>query len=132
MYRTIPLIAALLLFLAACNSEQHRIERAANCYIVATSEYNLDEACRYCISETAKGLMTIKEHILPKLDTSYIRQNSKAEICIKDIVLINDTTANVFYHKQTPETAYSDTLTMVKRNGQWLAQVQFIIPEVFL
>ena len=132
MYRTLPLIVALLLILTACNSEQHRIERAAKCYIVATSEYNLDEACLHCTSETAKGLMTIKEHILPKLDTSYIRQNSKADIYIEDIVLIDDTTANVFFHKQTPEIAFSDTLTMVKRNGQWLAQVQFIIPEVFL
>lgn len=85
-----------------------------------------------CTPETAEGLRIIQKRVLPQLDSDYLRQNSQAEVKITGIEMEGDTIAKVAWWKKSPTDTFSDTLKMVKRDGQWLADVRFVIPEAIL
>lgn len=125
-----PLLIVVLF--NACKMEERRVEKAAMGYLEATSAYDMDLACKYCTPETSESLRIIKDHILPQLPQDYIRQNSQAEVKVTSIEIVGDTLAKVAWWKKTPTDTYSDTLKMVKREGQWLADVRFVIPQELL
>ena len=120
------------ILLCSCRTENQRIERTATAYLEATSRYDLDLAYKHCTPETADGLRIIQERILPQLPPDYIQQGAQAEVKITGIKKISDTLAHVAWWKKTPTDTYTDTLRMVKRNGEWLADVRFVIPEALL
>ena len=126
---TISVTAALLL-LVSCTLSNDSIRDEASAYLNATATYDVDEACKHCTTETAKGLEAVKEVILPQLDSSYLNQNKQATITILDIERVNDTTAKVVYSKKTPLTQYVDTLKMVQRDGAWMAHMPIAIPPI--
>ena len=130
--RIIFCFAVFSLICSACTTEKQRVERVAMGYLEATSAYDIDRACRYCTPETAEGLRIIQKHVLPQLDADYLRQNSQAEVKITGIEFEGDTIAKVAWWKKSPTDTFSDTLKMVKRDGQWLADVHFVIPEAIL
>lgn len=120
------------ILLCSCKTEERRIEHTAIAYLEATSCYDLDVACKHCTPETADGLRIIQERILPQLPPDYIQQGAQAEVKVTGIEIVNDTLAHVAWWKKTPTDTYTDTLKMVKRNGEWLADVRFVIPEALL
>lgn len=130
--RIIFCLAIISLLYNACTTEKRRVEHAAMGYLEATSAYDIDRACHYCTSETAEGLRIIQKRVLPQLDAAYLRQNSQAEVKITGIELDGDSIAKVAWWKKSPTDTFSDTLKLVKRDGQWLADVRFVIPEAFL
>lgn len=73
---------------------------------------------------------TTKNNIMPHMDSSYIEKNTPATIKIKGIRMVNDTTARVAYHKDTPITHQNDSITLVKRNGKWQANVVIKVPKI--
>ena len=130
--RIIFCFAIISLVCNACTTEKRRVERVAMGYLEATSAYDIDRACHYCTPETAEGLRIIQKRVLPQLDADYLKQNSQAEVKITGVELEGDSIANVAWWKKSPIDTFSDTLKLVKRDGQWLADVRFVIPEAIL
>lgn len=130
--RILALLALVVILFSSCKKEERRVRQAATAYLEATSAYDIDRARQYCTPEASAGLCIIKEHILPQLPPDYIQQYSQAEVKITGIEIVNDTLAKVAWWKKTPTDTYSDTLKMVNRDGQWLADVHFVIPQELL
>lgn len=126
------LISLFVLAMTACTGERQHVEQATMGYIDATSKYDIDQACQYCTEETAESLRLIKERLLPRLDTAYVRLNSQYEAKVTDVTFLSDTQAAVTYSKHTPELSVTDTLRVVKRDGRWLVDVHFAIPAALL
>lgn len=125
-------LALIALCLASCNSEKRKVDNVARHYLEATSAYDIEESCKYCTPQTAQSLITIKENILPNVDSAFIAENSKAKIKISKTEFTSDTSANVLFEKRTPSALYHDTLLVVKRDGQWMARVDFRIPPILM
>ena len=121
---------AILFLLCSCMSDESKIRKAATGYLNATATYDVESACQYCTPETAASLKTIQECILPQLDSAYLSQNAQADIAILDIIRLNDTAAKVVYSKKTPLTYYSDTLSLVRRDGNWMAHLNIVVPPI--
>ncbi|MBR1549348.1 MAG: hypothetical protein IJ634_01775 [Bacteroidales bacterium] len=121
---------SIMLTLVACNNETKDIEHMAMGYLQATSDYNIEEACKYAVPETANGLHAIEKTLLPMLDPEYIKKNTPATINIVSTTITSDTSANVVYHKKTPISDFTDSITMVKRGNFWMAKIHIKIPPI--
>lgn len=122
----ITLFACLTLI--SCNN--NGLNDAAQKYLDATGEYNIEEACKYATPETAAGLRNIGNTLMKMVDSSYIRANTPATINITSTHIVNDTIAKVAFHKKTPIQEFDDTLTMVNRNGTWMATLNIAVPKM--
>lgn len=70
MKHTGIIITAILtvLIMTGCNSDKREIKQVAYGYVIATGNYNLDEAIPYASKETREAtLPIIKENILPSV-----------------------------------------------------------------
>ena len=118
------------LLLVSCKNEESLIEKSAMGYLTAMGNYQISEAEPYATEETIENtLHAIEKYIMPNLDPSVIQQNTPATIEITDINIIDDTTAEVAYKKTTPIQVQDGKLDMVKREGEWKAQVKIQIPN---
>ena len=121
-------VSALLL---GCQSDKKLVEQSALGYLTAMGNYRISEAEPYATEETIENtLHAIEKYIMPNLDSNVIARNTPATIQIKDINIIDDTTAEVTYVKITPKVAKEGKLDMVKRDKAWKAQVIIQIPEI--
>ena len=119
--KTISIILCLSLFFSACHRDGG-LENNARHYIKAMAEYEVSKAYPYATEETQKYTLDYFSLLLPKIDSSYIANNTPATITIDSIVHNNDTTATVFFHKKTPiQPRVNAELQMRLRNGKWLA-----------
>lgn len=122
---------AVSLLLMGCQSDKKLVEQSAMGYLTAMGNYRISEAEPYATEETIENtLHAIEKYIMPNLDSSVIARNTPATIQIKDINIIDDTTAEVTYVKVTPLVAKEGKLDMVKRGKAWKAQVIIHIPEI--
>lgn len=111
-------MAAVLL--AGCKSEKKRIAETAYGYVIATSNYQIDEAMQYASKETREyTLPFLKNFLLPQTDTNYLKASVPATATI-DTVLIEGDTAWVGYTKSTPLGTKRGTLALIKEDGEWL------------
>lgn len=135
--RKIIIIAAAVL-LAACGSqptEQTRrdIEAAAYGYLDAMGNYRPNDAAPYATRLTCERSIPILAILTEKCDTAYIRSNTPADIEIKGVRMLSDTSAYAYYHKHTPITEQEDSLLMLLEEGRWLAEVRLgPIPAMLL
>lgn len=119
-----------VLLLASCTSEESLIEKSAMGYLTAMGNYRISEAEPYATEETVENtLHAIEKYIMPNLDSNVIQQNTPASIEITNINIVDDTTAEVAYKKTTPIQVQDGKLEMVKREGEWKAQVRIQIPQ---
>ena len=132
MKKTLFVIALATMLSASCAGGKHQIKSVAKKYLYATSEYNINEECRYATPETVEGLRTVEKTIMRMVDPEYIKKNTPAKITINDIYFDNDSVANVVYHKKTPIQEFDDTLCMVKYEGEWKAQIRIKLPDVIV
>ena len=122
-----------ILFMAGCNTDEKKIETVAYNYLDAMGNYKIDDARPYASAETCeKTLDVLLHHIMPKVDTNYIKSNTPATIEILGVEILSDTTAVVNYKKTTPITTQNDgRLDMIKEDGRWCAEVIInIAPEL--
>lgn len=123
-------IAATALLLAACNSEERQIEKAAYSYLDAMGNYRIDDAEPFASQETRESTLPfVKNTIIPMTDTAYIQANQPAEIVIDSLRILCPDTAQVDYTKTTPIRTLTGTIHMVKEDGRWLAHVPLVLPE---
>ena len=129
MKHTLAVLAATLLLLASCNSEEKKIEKAAYGYLNATGNYLIDEAMPYASQETReRTLPFLKNTFIPMTDTNYIKANQPATIVIDSVKVLCADTATVDYTKTTPLKVLKGQIHMVKEEGQWLAYVPLVLP----
>ncbi len=125
----LTLTTIALLTLVSCNSDKKQILKAAEGYLDATGNYRIEEAYPYATKETRETtLKFMSEIIMPLTDTNYIKSNSPAEIKI-DSILRDTDTAWVFYTKTTPLKTLTNSICLIREEGQWLVDVPLSIPE---
>ncbi len=121
---------AIALLWTGCKSEKSLIEQSAMGYLTAMGNYKISEAEPYATEETIENtLHAIERYIMPNLDSNVIKKNTPATIEITDVIVVDDTTAEVAYVKTTPIQVQEGKLDMVKRKDGWKAQVSIQIPE---
>ena len=121
-----------ILLMAGCNTDEKKIETVAYSYLDAMGNYKIDDARPYASAETCeKTLDVLLHHIMPKVDTNYIKSNTPATIEILGVEVLSDTTAVVNYKKTTPITVQNDgRLDMIKEDGRWCAEVIIALPPI--
>ena len=127
-YKTI-LCASLIGLLAACNSDEKEIARAAQGYLDATANYQVEEAMPYANRETREvTLPFIRDKLIPITLPEYIDSNTPATIKLGEIIVIGDT-AVVGYTKTTPIKKLENEILVVKEEGEWLVYMPLNVPE---
>lgn len=135
----LPLLAAVLLAGCGCdtckvakNADEKAICKSAYGYIIATSNYEIDEAAQYASKETREvTLPFIKNVLLPLVDSAFLASSVPATATI-DSILVEGDSAWVGYTKTTPLGESQGTLPMVKEDGKWLAYVPMKQPDPIL
>jgi hypothetical protein len=119
------------LLLTGCKSEKSLVEQSALGYLTAMGNYKIAEAEPFATEETIENtLHAIEKYIMPNLDPNVIKQNTPATIEITEVSILDDTTAEVSYKKNTPIEVQEGKLDMVKRGNAWKAQVSIQIPDM--
>lgn len=128
MKRPIPVFILLLAagLLAGCKSEKERIAETAYGYVIATGNYQIDEAIPYASKETRENTLPfLKNVILPLTDTNFLNSNTPATATI-DTVIIEDDTAWAAYTKITPLGTTYGILALIKEEGNWLVHAPLL------
>lgn len=124
MKRTILQITIVIAVLStfACTNSDYKLRKNALGYIQAMADYDIDAAYPYATEETQFYTLDYFKPMLTILDSNYIASNTPAKITIDSIIHHTDTSATVYFHKETPLQQRADaTLDMRLRDGEWLA-----------
>lgn len=113
-------IAFISLTAATCGGEKNLIKNTAYGYLDAMGNYRISDARKYSTPQTQKTTLDyIEQSIMPFVDSADIHRNTPAKITIKNVRIVDDTTAKAYYRKVTPIKTQNDSITLVKRNGEW-------------
>lgn len=130
MKKNTPIIAVLLALLAsACSNDTEKIQIAAQGYLDAMGNYRPSDARAYAAQETQDSTLSYYESLMADMDPALYANNMPATITLGEIN-IQDTIAQVSYHKSTPITQQDGSLTLVKRQGEWLAYEVIHVPPI--
>lgn len=126
-------LAALLVLAAACQDNGDRdIERAAKGYLDAMGNYRIEEAAPYATQHTREQTLPVMQQLARRSNQDYIKANTPADITIKRVRRIDDTTARAYYHKHTPIEEQDDSVTLLLEEGQWLVDLHLNPMPFFL
>lgn len=120
-------LIATILF-ASCQqlSRKRAVASNAKGFLECVANYDIAGAKNYATQETQEGtLQYIELVVLPMLTPEILDLSTPATIAIDSIDFTNDTTAQVYYSKTTPQGTSSNAIRMLKRNHKWL--VDFVI-----
>lgn len=131
MNRRITLLGGTLLcgiaFLISCNNESKEIQTVAQGYLDAMGNYKPAEARPYSTQQTCDVTLSFFESVVAQTDPAIYANNIPATITLGDIA-IDDTLAEVAFHKSTPSMEQDGTLHCVKRDGRWLVNEVIAVP----
>ena len=114
------IITFVSLTAATCGGERTLVKEAAYGYLDAMGNYRIAEARPYATPQTQTTTLDYIEHsIMPYVDQKSIEKNMPARITVKRVRLLNDTLARAYYRKVTPVKTQNDSITLVKREGEW-------------
>ena len=123
------LLTAVLLF-TACTNDEEQIVHSAQGYLDAMGNYRPTEARQYATPQTCDVTLAFFERVLEFTDSSVYANNIPAEITLGDIVITDDTSATVDFHKSTPSTQQDGTIHLSKRDGTWLVNEVLNVPQL--
>ena len=123
------LLTAVLLF-TACTNDEEQIAHSAQGYLEAMGNYRPTEARQYATPQTCDVTLAFFERVMEFTDSSVYANNIPAEITLGDIVITDDTTATVDFHKSTPSTQQDGTIHLSKRDGTWLVNEVLNVPQL--
>lgn len=131
MKRNLPLFLLLAaVLLTGCKNDKECISETAYAYVIATGNYQIDEAMPYASKETREQTLPfLKNTLLPLTDTNFLKANVPATATI-DTVLIEGDTAWAGYTKTTPLGTACGTLTLIKEEGEWRVHAP-LLPGLF-
>jgi len=121
------LLLSGLMILASCNNENKEIQTVAQGYLDAMGNYKPAEARPYSTQQTCDVTLSFFEKIVAQTDPAVYANNMPASITLGEIT-IEDTLAEVAFHKSTPSMEQDGTLHCVKREGKWLVNEVIEIP----
>lgn len=127
---SISIIAiTVTLFLSCCSTEKKAIRDVAYGYVYATSNYEIDKAEPFASASTREHTIPfLKNFLLPITDSNFIKENTPASVTINSIEIDGDT-AWAKYTRTTPKGTKTNTICVIKENGQWLVDVPLVLPE---
>lgn len=118
-----------LMLLASCNNDNKEIQKVAQGYLDAMGNYKPAEARPYSTQRTCDVTLNFFENVMAQTDSSVYADNMPATITLGEIT-IQDSLAEVAYHKSTPSTEQDGTLHCVKRDGKWLVDEVIFVPAM--
>lgn len=123
----LPVVALLLL--AGCNGDKKQIQEVAYGYVMATGNFQIDDAMPFASKETRESTIPMMKYLLEHTDTAFLQMATPATATI-DRVEVYDDTALAFYTKTNPIGTTSDTLVLIKEEGQWLVYFPIEFPAI--
>lgn len=128
-YKAWTCLLALSVLFCGCNRDEKSIRSCAQGYLDATANYKIDEAMPYANKETRETtLKFLKEVLIPMTPKEYLESNIPATITIDSIDIEKDT-AYVYFTKDTPIKILTNSIQVVKEEGEWLVYVPLALPE---
>lgn len=121
--------ATIILSVACSNAETKQIEAAAQGYLDAMGNYQIEEASPYATRQTRENTIPTLKFIKDHADTAYMNSNKPAIITITKTKIISDTSARVYYHKSTPIKEVDDSVTVLLEEGKWLVDEKTNLPN---
>ena len=112
------ILCTVVTILSCAKHEKSSIENVALKYLKAMNEDNFKEACNYADDESKK-LITLLEKI--HTENLSMEVNYNVNLTIVDIVMLNDTTAEVRYKETYGNNSIQyEVLPMKKVDNKWL------------
>lgn len=120
---TLLSLSAVLLF--SCNSEKHEVERIAQAYLDAETNFKIDEARQYVEGEEmTSALNMIENFVLPNISKELLDSLTPNEVKIKDVEMSADTAAVVSFHSSNPKQESDAQILMHKIGDTWKVVAQ--------
>ena len=121
--------SCILLACASCHNDDKQIRDAAQGYLDAMGNYRPADARPYASKETCDSTLDFFEQVMKTTDPSSYSNNMPAKITLGEIA-VEDSLAEIEYHKSTPTNEQDGTLHLVKREGQWQVHEIIQVPPV--
>ena len=128
--KNLLLTTAALILLTACANDKEQIAEVAQGYLDAMGNYRPTEARQYSTPQTCDVTLAFFERVLEFTDSSVYANNIPAEITLGNIVIADDTSATVDFHKSTPSTQQDGTIHLSKRDRGWLVNEVLNVPQL--
>lgn len=121
--RFLPIVlSAVLLF--SCNSEKREVERIAQAYLDAETNFRIDEARQYVAGEEMLFVLDAIEHfVLPNMAEGLMDSLTPNVVTIKNTELFGDT-AIVSFHSSNPTQENDAQVMLVHNDTTWLVVQQ--------
>ena len=119
LLRVLPIVlSAVVLF--SCNSEKREVERIAQAYLDAETNFRIDEARPYVAGDEMTSAMDMIENfVLPNIEKSVLDSLVPNKVKIKNTEMFADTMAIVSFHSSNPKQESDAQIRMLKIEGQW-------------
>ena len=124
----IMLFLAVGTLLLSCSNDKEGVEKAALGYLNAMGNYKPSEARPFATVETVNTTISFYEMMVKYTDSSVYSNNIPAIITITS-TSIEDSSAQVCFHKSTPTVEQDGTIDLIKTNGHWLVDQVLDIPR---
>ncbi len=118
-----------IMLMAACSNDNKEIQTVAQGYLDAMGNYKPTEARPYSTQQTCDVTLRFFENILAQTDPAVYANNMPATITLGEVT-IEDTLAEVAFHKSTPSMEQDGTLHCVKREGKWWVNEVIAVPGI--
>ena len=115
------ILASVLFF--SCNSEKSEVERIAQAYLDAETNFRIDEARQYVSPEFMPMLNQIETFVLPHMPQELIDSLLPNVVTIKNTEIFGDT-AIVSFHSSNPKQESDAQIMMVRYDTTWLVVQQ--------
>lgn len=119
LLRVLPIVlSAVVLF--SCNSEKREVERVAQAYLDAETNFKIDEARLYVAGDEMTSAMNMIENfVVPNMEKSVMDSLIPNIVKINDVEMFADTMAIVSFHSTNPKQESDAQIRMRKIEGQW-------------
>jgi len=119
LLRVLPIVlSAVVLF--SCNSEKREVERVAQAYLDAETNFKIDEARPYVAGDEMTSAMNMIENfVVPNMEKSVMDSLIPNIVKINDVEMFADTMAIVSFHSTNPKQESDAQIRMRKIEGQW-------------
>ena len=123
LLRFLPIVlSAVLLF--SCNSEKREVERIAQAYLDAETNFRIDEARPYVTGDEMTSALNMMEYfVLPNLSEGLLDSLVPNKVTIKKTELFGDT-AIVSFHSKNLKNESDAQILMVRNDTTWLVVQQ--------
>lgn len=128
--KTIATTLIIPMLMVACKTEEKKVETVAYRYLDAIGNYRFAEARAYATQQTCDVTLDFYQNVvIPHTPPQALESNLPAKITIKEVSVVDDTTAWATFHNKAPKTEHDDTVRLVKEDGEWKVRDVIIIPE---